>query len=161
MKRMLITAVVCSVCSSIYGMSPETVLSESRSYDWHKIATMSPLQSERESEESSTYAFNDKSKANFSLIESSALNGGAVSQYCMYDALIDLARKNTNGVRRAYYKQAVHFLIISACKGTYWQSEEALDFYLRESGTGLTRNAIDVNDCEEVIEKIVSYLAGA
>ena len=61
MKGVLITAVVCSVCSSIYGMSPETVLSKSKSYDWHKIVVMSPLPSERESEESSTYAFNDKS----------------------------------------------------------------------------------------------------
>jgi len=79
----------------------------------------------------------------------------------MYDALIDLAIKNTNEVRWTYYIQAIHFLILSACKGEFWKSEENLEFYLCESGAGLTREEINVSACEDVIEKIVAYLADA
>jgi len=142
-------------------MSPESVLSETKMYDWNKIAIMPPLMDEMEAKDSSTYAFSDKSKANFALVEMSAINGGTISQYCMYDALTDLARKSTNGVRRAYYRQAVHFLIFSACKGGFWKSEEDLEFYLRESGAGITKEEIDINNCESVVEQIVTYLTGA
>ena len=161
MRKILVTMIVCSLCGGIYAIGPESVLSPSKNYNWIQIASMSPLQLDREVEDSSTYAYNDKSKANFSSIETSALSGGALSQYCMYDALVDFAGENTNGIRRAYYTQAVHFLILSACKGNYWQSEDALDFYLRESKAGVTRKEINVNDCETVVEAIVSYLAGA
>jgi len=44
---------------------------------------MSPLAEEFEAKDSTIYAFGDKSKANFSLVESSAVNGGTISQYCM------------------------------------------------------------------------------
>jgi len=154
-------AVVAPLGIKICTMSPESVLSETKIYDWNKIAIMSPLMEELEAKDSSTYAFSDKSKANFALVELSAINGGTISQYCMYDALIDLARRSTNEVRRAYNRQAIYFLILSACKGGFWKSEEDLEFYLRESGTGITKEEIDVNKCGPIVEQIVTYLSGA
>lgn len=161
MKKILTSVIACFVCFGAYAMNPGAVLSESKSYDWCKIASFSPLRSDLENEDSSTYAFGDKSKANFSFVESSALSGGAISQYCMYDALTDLARKNTNGIRRAYYTQAIYFLIISACKGEYWKSVEDLDFYLCAAKSTLTRDTINVEDCGTLVDQLVSYLAGA
>lgn len=158
MKKMLVLFSSVFAYASCNAMSLEPILSKSKIYDWEKIASVSPMS--EEPDEVLTYAFSDKSKVNFSIIESNALKGSAVAQYCMFDALINLSVDDICS-RRAYYEQAIHFLILSSCKGKYWKSEEELNFYL--SWVDEKRDLKDINpvNCEDEVKKLLAYFMGA